>query len=73
MKYMDTGNPVHVDTKLKTDGQSGRLIAHFVRQSNASYHDIDMRNKSTGGGNDGGGSKQSGGGGNGGGGNGGMP
>ena len=46
MKYMDTSNPV--DTKLKTDGQSGRLIAHYVRQSNASYHDIDNRNKNTG-------------------------
>ena len=69
MKYMDTGNPV--DTKLKTDGQSGRLVAAFTRQTDASYHDIDTRNKNSGGGNQsGGGSKQGGGGGNGGGGNG---
>ena len=46
MKYMDTGNPV--DTKLKVDGQSGRLVAAFTRQTDASYHDIDTRNKKAG-------------------------
>ena len=46
MKYMDTGNPV--DTKLKMDGQSGRLVAAFTRQTDASYHDIDTRNKKAG-------------------------
>ena len=33
------------DKDLRADGQLGKLVAHYVRTSNANYHEIDQRLK----------------------------